>query len=179
MIDLAPTEKRDTVLQGEFRVSHDPHVVCSTILGSCVAACITDPNARIGGMNHFLLPGASVGGQDDERYGVHLMELLINGLMSNGAKRDRLEAKLFGGATMLAGLGDIGERNALFARKFLEYEGIKIVNSDLGGSRGRRIQFWPTTGRVRLAYLGANAISEERRVKSPPNANSGEFESFT
>jgi len=100
----APTsEKRVRVIQGEYRVSDDPDVVLTTILGSCVAACLRDPHARVGGMNHFLLPGRAdcPSAQEAERYGVHLMELLVNGLLQRGAKRQRLEAKLFGGARIV------------------------------------------------------------------------------
>src|SRR5262245_18951865 len=102
-------ERRVNVIQGEYNVSADPAVVFTTILGSCVAACIRDPIAGVGGINHFLLPVNSEGARttDAERYGVHLMELLVNGLMKNGARRDRLEAKLFGGAKMMDRLSDI------------------------------------------------------------------------
>ena len=88
--------RRINVVQGEYSVSADPSVVFTTILGSCVAACIRDPVVAVGGINHFLLPGNEEGGRsaEAEHYGVHLMELLVNGLMKQGARRDRLEAKL-------------------------------------------------------------------------------------
>ena len=148
----SPAEKRVNIIQGEFKVSDDSQVVLTTLLGSCVAACIRDPLAGIGGMNHFLLPGDS-GSARAEQMGVHLMELLLNGLMRQGAHRDRLEAKLFGGARMMAGLSDIGAKNAEFARRFLSYEGVKLVGGDCGGVQGRRIQFSPTTGRVLQSYM--------------------------
>ena len=110
---------RFNIVQGEYKVSDDPDVVLTTLLGSCVAACIRDPVKGIGGMNHFLLPGGDVGSsRDSERIGVHLMELLLNGLMRQGAQRERLEAKLFGGARMMQGLSDIGAKNAAFAKTF-------------------------------------------------------------
>src|SRR5579863_1151685 len=148
------TERRIHIVQGEYRVSTDPDTVVSTLLGSCVAACIRDPVAGIGGMNHFLLPGEDVRSHnaEAERYGDYLMELLINGLMKQGANRDRLEAKLFGGARMMGGLSDIGKKNAEFAQGYLEHEGITVVGRDLGGNRGRRLQYWPVSGRARQAY---------------------------
>ncbi|MDH6235247.1 chemotaxis receptor (MCP) glutamine deamidase CheD, partial [Mesorhizobium soli] len=98
--DAAP--QRITVMRGEFHVVDRPEVVLTTILGSCVAACLRDPYAGVGGMNHFLLPGTlGAARRDAERYGVHLMELLVNGLLARGAQRQRLEAKLFGGARTL------------------------------------------------------------------------------
>lgn len=145
-------EKRVNIIQGEFKVSDDPNVVLTTLLGSCVAACIRDPVARIGGMNHFLLPG-DAGAARDEQMGVHLMELLLNGLMRKGAQRERLEAKIFGGARMMAGLSDIGAKNAEFAKRFLTYEGVKLVGGDCGGVQGRRIQFQPSTGRALQSYI--------------------------
>ena len=99
-------EQRVNIVQGEFFVSDDPNVVISTLLGSCVAACLHDPLAGIGGMNHFLLPGQldHDGNGAAERLGVHLMELLVNGLLKLGAGRDRLQAKIFGGAKTVKGL---------------------------------------------------------------------------
>jgi len=147
------------VIQGEYRVVDKPDVVLATILGSCVAACLRDPEALVGGMNHFLLPGDFSGTKSDdaERYGVHLMELLVNGLLKRGARRERLEGKLFGGARMLDGLPDIGARNASFARKFLNNEGIKLIAEDLGGARGRRLEYFPLSGRARQIFLSRDA----------------------
>jgi chemotaxis protein CheD len=144
--------KRVHIIQGEWKVSKDPNVVLSTILGSCVAACIRDPIAGVGGMNHFLLPGSAVpgaGGGDATRYGVHLMELLINGLLKSGARRDRLEAKIFGGAKTIATFSNVGEQNAAFAQQFLRDEGIKVVGASTGGEHGRKLEFWPVSGRAR------------------------------
>jgi chemotaxis protein CheD len=155
MTPAAAKAKPIYVVQGEYRVSADPGVVFSTILGSCVGACIRDPVAGVGGMNHFLLPGVETGdgSNESERAGVHLMELLVNGLMRQGAHRDRLEAKIFGGARMMRGLSDIGKKNADFAKRFLTHEGIRLLGGDIGGDRGRRVDFWPVTGRARQSYI--------------------------
>ena len=144
------------ITQGEAYVSTDDNEVLSTVLGSCVAACIRDPFLRIGGMNHFLLPEG--GAQDGiaMRYGVHAMECLINALLSRGATRGRLEAKLFGGANVMASLAGVGWRNADFAERFLELEGISVVGGDLRGTAPRRVQFWPTTGRARQLAIHAD-----------------------
>lgn len=128
------------VIQGEFRVTNDPGIVLTTILGSCVATCLCDPVARIGGMNHFLLPEGEVKQEVGFRYGLLAMELLINGLLKQGAQKNRLEAKLFGGAMMNGGLGRIGEANAIFARKFLADEGIPCRAESLGGTLARRVR---------------------------------------
>jgi len=164
MIAVELEEKKIHLVQGEYKVSDDPRVVFSTILGSCVGACIRDPVRGVGGMNHFLLPGPEVGAdaRDVERIGVHLMELLVNGLMRQGASRERLEAKLFGGARMMQGLSDIGQKNTEFAHRFLKYEGIRIVGGDTGGDRGRRLQFWPVSGRARQSYISTGVESANR-----------------
>src|SRR4051812_2754025 len=98
----------------------------STLLGSCIAVCLHDPVARVGGMNHFLLgePGRDerVPGNDKPRYGVHAMELLINGMRAKGAVRGRLRAQVYGGANVVPALGPIGSNNAAFARRFLATE---------------------------------------------------------
>lgn len=116
------------IVQGEQRVSENPDECVSTLLGSCVAACLHDPIARVGGMNHFLLPGGEGGREQDERFSVHAMELLVNALLARGASRSRLEAKLFGGANTMQGLSDIGAMNAGFAVRFLEREGIHLAS---------------------------------------------------
>ncbi len=173
-----PGERRVHVVQGEYHVSDDPNVVLTTILGSCVAACLRDPVARVGGMNHFLLPGKeSSGSREAERYGVHLMELLVNGLMQRGGRRDRLEAKLFGGGRMMQQLSDVGRLNAQFAEQFLRHEGIRLLGGSLGGEFGRRVQFWPVTGRARqMTVLGDEVSPPPAIVPNLPRG--GDLELF-
>lgn len=135
--------------QGTFVIADAPDAVLTTVLGSCVAACMYDSEAGQGGMNHFLLPTHTGSSADDRRYGVNAMELLINGLLQAGARRDRLRAKVFGGACMNARLTDIGAQNAAFVRRFLKTEGIAIAGESLGGASARRVHFWPYSGRAR------------------------------
>lgn len=169
--------QRINIVQGEFYVSGDDNVAISTLLGSCVAACINDPVARVGGMNHFLLPGRDANSPMAARHGVHLMELLINGLLKLGAARGRLEAKLFGGARTMNVLSDYGAENARFAEEFLRREGIAITGGSMGGETGRRIQFWPTNGRVRQKLV--RAVDDAQRVQPlPMPASGGELELF-
>ncbi len=164
-------ERRIHIIQGEYEVSDDPNVILTTLLGSCVAACMRDPVAAVGGMNHFLLPGQetleAAGRPSGESYGVHLMELLVNGLLRRGARRDRLEGKLFGGARTMDGLADIGACNASFAEKFLQYEGIRLVGGGLRGDQGRRIQYWPVSGRARQIFLSASQMAHEQISGAP------------
>jgi chemotaxis protein CheD len=182
----AGTDRRVNLIQGEFKVSDEAEIVFTTILGSCVAACIRDPVRGIGGMNHFLLPGpeADADQRDDERLGVHLMELLVNGLMRQGAQRDRLEAKVFGGARMMRGLSDIGRKNTDFALQFLKYEGIRTIAGDTGGERGRRLQFWPVSGRARQSLIqgGVETINLRPKASQPlssaPKAPAGDVDLF-
>jgi chemotaxis protein CheD len=165
----AAADQRVHIIQGEFHVTDNPDVVITTLLGSCVSACLRDPQANVGGMNHFLLPGPdeASGVQEAERYGVHLMELLVNGLLRRGAARERLEAKLFGGARTMAGLSDIGARNASFAERFLQNEGIRLIGGSLRGELGRRIQFWPVNGRARQIYLKAEETPRPQTIPQP------------
>jgi chemotaxis protein CheD len=127
------------VIQGNFLVSCEAGDTFATILGSCVATCLCDPVAGVGGMNHF--------------YGPQAMELLINALLKEGARKSRLEAKLFGGAQMHEGLQDIGRANAAFAHQFLQTEGIALVSESLGGRQGRRVRYWPATGRAQIKLM--------------------------
>lgn len=151
-----PGGERIHVAEGEVRVEAGTDVVLATILGSCVAACLFDRAAGVGGMNHFLLAGCDgpqVGAA--ERYGAYLMEVLVNGLLQRGARRDRLEAKLFGGAAIGMGSRGIGSANADFAKTFLHNERFPLVGGSLGGVATRRVEFWPSTGRARQIYVNA------------------------
>jgi chemotaxis protein CheD len=173
--DMPARERVTNVIQGGYAVSEDPNVVITTILGSCVAACMRDPMAGIGGMNHFLLPGNSETTGDSMKYGLNAMELLINGLLQRGALRSRLEVKLFGGAHVVQNLSDIGQKNAEFAVGFLRAEGLRCVGQSLGGDRARRIRFWPASGRVSQLLLDAaqsGIFSTERASPPPPAAPS-------
>jgi chemotaxis protein CheD len=146
------------ILPGEYYVtSRDMALV--TVLGSCVSACIRDCVSGIGGMNHFLLPdikhdrvspvGASI------RYGAYAMEIMINQLLKNGARRANLEAKVFGGGNVLRGftVANVGERNAEFVIDYLNTEGITVAAQDLLDIYPRKIYFFPKTGRVLMRKL--------------------------
>ncbi|MFN3470275.1 MAG: chemotaxis protein CheD [Novosphingobium sp.] len=149
----APPLERITVMQGQALASASPSVEYSTVLGSCVATCLYDPQSRVGGMNHFLLsePPANVPGtQIDEHYGVYLMELLVNQMLAHGARKASLKAHLYGGANVNRNMMRIGTMNAEFARAFLQREGIALVREDMGGTSARRVDFRPASGQVRL-----------------------------
>lgn len=177
---IAAELRKAHVIQGEYRVSTDPELVLTTILGSCVAACIRDPAAGIGGMNHFLLPGED--GAEGLRYGVQSMELLVNDLLRQGARRERLEVKLFGGARLLDGLTDVGAQNARFAERFVQDERLMFAGGSLRGDRARRIQYWPVSGRARQVFLAAAETrvfaAERRRPAPPPAEDAGALELF-
>jgi len=148
--------RRIPIVQGEHKVIAEPGVVISTLLGSCVAVCLQDPIARVGGMNHFLLAEPADHGvphEERQRYGIHAMELLINAMMTHGALRGRLRAHLYGGANLIAGLGRIGSDNAAFARQFMATEGIEIGRCELEGTHARKVEFMPYEGRVRSTLI--------------------------
>jgi chemotaxis protein CheD len=155
------------ITQGELHVTDDPAHVLTTVLGSCVAACIRDPIANVGGMNHFLLPKADSNDRRATDYGVNAMELLINGILKLGGARERLEAKLFGGANVVAVSSAIGWHNATFAEQFLADEGIRVIGGDLRGTCARKIQFWPVSGRAKQILISGTdraVFEEENRV---------------
>jgi chemotaxis protein CheD len=168
-----PREQRVHVFQGHFEVSNNAEVFFATILGSCVAVCMRDPVAGIGGMNHFLVPGDQREDTKNLSYGVHSMELLINGMLKMGAKRNRLEAKLFGGAKVIAGVIDIGVANANFAREFLLKEHIPCLGESLGGNSARRLHFWPVNGRARQLLVPIDAAPPIKPVEPPKPADDG------
>jgi len=138
------------ITQGEFQTSADPAVTISTLLGSCVACCLWDPIAEVGGMNHILLASTTCNAAKSDLSGINAMELLINDLLKMGASRTRLLAKAFGGAQMIKGLSEIGPSNCAFATNFLAMENIECVSSSLGGTVSRNVVFTPTTGAARV-----------------------------
>jgi chemotaxis protein CheD len=158
-------EIRIHVGQGEHHVTADPAVMLTTVLGSCVAACLTDPLAGVGGMNHFLLPD---GGDGSGRYGSYAMELLINELLKQGATRAGLEAKVFGGGQVISGMNtlNIGERNARFVLDYLKAERIPLVVSDVLGAHPRKVCFLPASGKAMVKRLAAarpdELVAQER-----------------
>lgn len=138
------------ILPGDYFCT-DEDVVLSTVLGSCVAACLWDPIRNVGGMNHFMLPdGQAEGDAPSARYGVFAMETLINDLVKLGAGRANLRAKVFGGGRVLKQVTSInvGGRNAEFVMRFLNLENIPVLGHDLEGVWARKVNFFPATARV-------------------------------
>ena len=139
---------------GEYYITQR-NMVIVTVLGSCVSACLRDPVARVGGMNHFMLPDRDKDGplSASARYGAYAMEVLMNQLFALGAKRERLEAKIFGAARVLPGMSDIGQRNASFAIEYLKRESIRVLAEHLGSDQPCKIYFFAQTGKVLLKEL--------------------------
>jgi chemotaxis protein CheD len=148
------------IFPGEFYVTNKPNEVLVTVLGSCVSACIRDPLAGIGGMNHFMLPQHQSGSWGDDlrsaRFGNFAMEKLINELIKAGCARERMEIKVFGGGNVTDMTTAIGSENAEFVLRYLHMEGLRCAAQDLGGTLPRRIHYHPTDGRVVRRLLGTS-----------------------
>ena len=170
--------KRITVLPGEYYVSNED-VVITTLLGSCVSACLYDPYNKIIGMNHFLLSNKRYARDmpicitEAGRYGIHSMELLINEMWNRGARRGNLKAKAFGGGSVLKTIDSssssffaVGEVNVRFIKEFLQNENIPLVSSALGGKAGMVINFYSEDFSVyvrKMAETGANMLKREEQ----------------
>lgn len=162
------------ILPGEYYVTRHDEII-TTVLGSCVSACVRDLDSGVGGMNHFMLPGNTGksmdtwGGKDclATRYGIAAMENLINDILKQGAQKTRLEVKLFGGGKVMAmEINRVGERNAQFAQEFVRTEGLLSVAEDLGGPFPRKVNYYPKTGKVlvrRLRALQKKTIANQDR----------------
>lgn len=139
------------LLPGEHYVA-GAGLVLTTVLGSCVSACIFDDGARIGGMNHFMLPH---GTEASGRFGVHAMEILINELIKRGARRSSLKSKVFGGGAVVRVMESsrIGEQNVAFVEQYLSREGIPILARDTLDVHPRRVAFFPDTGKAMVKRL--------------------------
>jgi chemotaxis protein CheD len=154
------------VLPGEYFVDHDDLMIVTT-LGSCIAACLWDGSARVGGMNHFMLPD---GDGDSGRFGAFAMEMLINDLLKAGARRASLEAKVFGGGQVIAGMEtiNVGERNTRFVLDYLRTERIPVVAMDVLDVYPRKVAFLSSTGKAMVKRLspthGERFVERERAV---------------
>ena len=163
---------RDTVvakiLPGEVYVTKQSEHI-STVLGSCISACIYDCKMGIGGMNHFMLPANRNSGIDSLscRYGNWAMEFLINEIIKNGGCRDNFKIKVFGGGKIIRGMGDIGEGNIMFVSQYLKNEGLKVESHDVGGPWPRKVMFNPTTGKAHIKKLRSmhNDTIQQREFK--------------
>ena len=145
------------ILPGEYYYTPKDMLIV-TVLGSCVSACIRDRVTGLGGMNHFMLPDGGGDGSPvsaSARYGTYAMEILINDLLKAGAKRENMEAKVFGGGAVLKGFTaiNVGERNAAFVLSFLKTEKIRVVAEDLNDIHPRKVYFFPRTGKVLVKKL--------------------------
>jgi chemotaxis protein CheD len=179
-----PPEQRRRIYIGEVVASATP-LQLQTLLGSCVAVCLRDPAAAIGGMNHILLPGRCDGDGLPSRCGVHAMELLINAIMKEGGDRRRLVAKVFGGANVVASLQSptVGELNAIFIRDFLATERIPLVAERLGGTHPVQVNFRTDTGRTTVHTVDGSRLPKILRAEddygcSFAKAGSGEVTLF-
>lgn len=180
------------ILPGEYYVTVGEEMIV-TVLGSCISACVRDPIARVGGMNHFMLPMSKHqdtvrwgGGADaPTRYGNFAMEHMLNDIFKHGGRRERLEVKIIGGGQIIANMTDVGRRNIEFVKHYLRSEGLQIVGSDVGGIYPRKVYYFPVTGKGRvkkLTSLHNNTITERETqylhtLQTEPVA--GDVELFT
>lgn len=163
--------------QGEHAVSGDPSAVFQTLLGSCVSTCLHDPVLNIGGLNHMVLSNTAIGADlFTAASQVNDMERLINALLKRGAVRERLTAKVFGGAQMTESSTTIGLKNARFVLNFLSQEGVRCIGQSVGGKRARRLKFWPASGRVLHKYV--HDTSPKTEMPASPKRESGQVELF-
>jgi len=198
MEDIAPVRYFDRdfqvesvkILPGQYHASSGNGAI-STVLGSCVSTCLWDPVQRIGGMNHFMLPGDGEAGTSpaapSARFGVYAMEVLINTMIRLGADRRRMVAKVFGGGRVLQGFDtlDVGAKNCEFVLEFLATEGIPIVARDLLDVYARKLLFFPDTGKVQLKKLhiqpndGVEQREREYMNELGNKTGGGEFDNFS
>lgn len=179
------------ILPGEYYASPQDEVI-TTVLGSCVAACIHDPTAGVGGMNHFMLPepaanggrwgGTAVG--RSARYGGDAMEQLVNAVLKAGGIRERLRVKIFGGGCVLAWMTDIGRRNIEFVHRYLDAESLQLEAEDVGGAHPRQVRYYPRTGRTQVRRLrnsvdaGLAALEQQYLKQLAADPIKGEVEIF-
>jgi len=149
------------ILPGEYYVTVNNELI-TTVLGSCISACIRDTLFGIGGMNHFMLPANKTGDPNAwggnsisaaTRYGNFAMEHLINGILTNGGQRKNLEVKIFGGGRIISNMTDVGMNNISFVKEYIKTESLKLVAEDVGDIYPRKVMYDPKTGKVKMKKL--------------------------
>jgi len=176
------------ILPGQWHAAREGAI--TTVLGSCVSTCLWDPLTRIGGMNHFMLPGDTASPNSpwaaSARFGLYAMEVLINDMLRLGADRRRMVAKVFGGAQLLSGFDrlDVGAKNSEFVLEFLRVEGIRVAAQDLLGVCPRKVHFLVDTGKVqvkRLSLAPSDPVQKREReyLKRLAARGGGEVEIFS
>lgn len=148
------------ILPGEYYVSAHGEMI-TTVLGSCISACVRDTRLAIGGMNHFMLPHGNryhdqwenTGVGAPNRYGNYAMEHMINDMLKMGAVRSNLEIKVFGGGKVMKEMTDVGDRNIRFIHEYIQEEGLLLAGEDVGDIYPRKILYFTDTGRVRVKKL--------------------------
>ena len=155
------------VLPGDFYVTKSGEII-TTVLGSCVSACIRDPESGLSGLNHFMLPNqlGSYHAGEALRYGCYAVERLLNELVKYGARREDLEIKVFGGGKVIAGMSDIGRKNIAFIHEYFETEGLQIAAEDTGGTCARRVRYYSDSGRVLIQRLQTTEASEVAQTET-------------
>ena len=138
---------------GDYYIT-DQQEIITTVLGSCISACVRDKRMKIGGMNHFLLPDTHYEeGRSSLRFGAYAMEELINGILQLGGKKERLEVKIFGGGNVIESSQNIGEKNIRFVLDYLRTEGLPVASQNVGGPHPRRVHYYPDTGKAMVRTL--------------------------
>ncbi len=150
------------ILPGEYYVTNQDEII-TTVLGSCVSACVRDKVFGIGGMNHFMLPKTSAnmshhiqqGGSWSEatRYGSYAMEMMLNDILKHGGRRENLEIKIFGGGRIISNMTDVGRRNVEFIQEYIRNENLNLVSQDTGDIYPRKVVFHPLSGKVKVKRL--------------------------
>lgn len=161
VVDRFPTTEKTYYLHpGNLFAHREAHLV-TTILGSCISLCLWDPVTKVGGVNHYMLPLWNGEGLPTPKYGNIAIGRLIERLEMLGANRKVLKAKIFGGSSIQetsSGLLNVGARNIMVAKDILEEKSIPLVNSDTGGSRGRRLLYFTGTGVAKIRYIKKSSV---------------------
>lgn len=159
-VDKSSQKVTAKLLPGEYYVTMEDELI-TTVLGSCISACIRCKAFGIGGMNHFMLPMKKEHHSEDwgavassaTRFGNVAMEHLINEILKQGASRQHLEVKIIGGGKILKNMSDVGDRNIQFVRDYIEMENLELVGEDVGDIYPRKVMYNPMTGKVRVKKL--------------------------
>ena len=138
---------RHFLYPGQIFVTRDPMAI-STILGSCAAVCLWDRHKKAGGMNHYLLPDGQAEGPNRLRYGNVANPELLREVLALGCEIRNLQAKIFGGSSAFGSnpSQSVGSRNVELAENFLRAAGIRVVEKEVSGKRGRRLAFQISDG---------------------------------
>lgn len=165
ILNLGGAPQKLTVGIADMKILQWDGELITYALGSCIGICLWDEKLKLAALIHIMLPiNMEAGRKNTMKYADTGIRETLRQLEVKGGRKDRLIAKIAGGAKMFevagnSNLGNIGQRNIDCVRMNLRKEGIRIISENVGGSVARTLSFFPATGIGKIRAYGQPDIT--------------------